>query len=354
MVRSGYGRHAVVATGSDSGDQVSVNAWNDDINDAGMLGFTASTKTISAGAITPVDTVTVVAAESGTADNLDFITYSETNANDIFYLFADAGDTITVRHNQSPSAGDAAIITTSAANVTLSETIPLVLQRRGTTLYQIIENSISSVTAGSTTTFTNKTINAASNTITVTASDVSDFDTEVANNTAVTANTAKVTNATHTGDVTGSTALTIAAGAVDDAMLSGSITPSKVTGTAAILGANTFTADQDIGGFDVDNVQNVIHDFSTTTTGVDFTADEFQDITISANTTFTGSNYAIGKSKTIVITTDSTLRTLTFPSGWTFIGAKPTEQAASKIGVLTLTCRTGAESGVIASYGVQE
>lgn len=42
-----------------------------------------------------------------------------------------------------------------------------------------------------------------------TASDITDFDTEVANNTAVAANTAKVSNATHTGDATGSTALTV-------------------------------------------------------------------------------------------------------------------------------------------------
>jgi hypothetical protein len=42
-----------------------------------------------------------------------------------------------------------------------------------------------------------------------TASQITDFDTEVANNSAVTANTAKVTNATHTGDVTGSTSLTV-------------------------------------------------------------------------------------------------------------------------------------------------
>ncbi len=78
--------------------------------------------------------------------------------------------------------------------------------------------------------------------ISITASQVSDFDAEVSNNSSVTANTAKVsydaaaqaemaannakvTNATHTGDVTGSTALTIANGAVDIANLS-------ATGTA--------------------------------------------------------------------------------------------------------------------------
>ena len=53
-----------------------------------------------------------------------------------------------------------------------------------------------------------------------TASNITDFDTEVANNSAVTANTAKVTNATHTGDVTGSGELTIGAGKVTAAKLS--------------------------------------------------------------------------------------------------------------------------------------
>lgn len=50
--------------------------------------------------------------------------------------------------------------------------------------------------------------------ITLAASDITDFDTEVGNNSAVTANTAKVTNATHTGDATGDTALTLAATAI--------------------------------------------------------------------------------------------------------------------------------------------
>jgi len=62
-----------------------------------------------------------------------------------------------------------------------------------------------------------------------TATDVTDFDTEVSNNSAVAANTAKVTNATHTGDVTGATALTIANGAVDIPHLSATGTPSSAT-----------------------------------------------------------------------------------------------------------------------------
>ena len=65
-----------------------------------------------------------------------------------------------------------------------------------------------------------------------TASQVTDFDTEVANNTAVTANTAKTSNATHTGEVTGATALTIANDAV---------TAAKLADTAVTAGSYTAT-----------------------------------------------------------------------------------------------------------------
>ena len=119
------------------------------------------------------------------------------------------------------------------------------------------------------------------------------------------------------------------------------------------LGTNTFTATQDMGGNNIDNIQNLIHDTSITTTALDFSGDQLQTISISANTTFTTSNIAIGKSKTIKITTDSTLRTLTFPA-WKFVGAKPTEQAGSKIGILTITSFGSTDSDIIAGYAVEE
>lgn len=67
----------------------------------------------------------------------------------------------------------------------------------------------------------------------ITASQVTDFDTEVSNNTDVTTNTAKVSNATHTGDVTGSVALTIADDAVTYAKM------QNVSGTNRLLGRDT-------------------------------------------------------------------------------------------------------------------
>jgi hypothetical protein len=122
--------------------------------------------------------------------------------------------------------------------------------------------------------------------------------------------------------------------------------------TAGLV-ANTFTGNQDIGGNNVDNIQNLIHDISTTTTTLDFSGDQLQTISISANTTFTTSNRATGKSKTIKITTDGTERTLTFPS-WKFVGSKPTSQVASKIGILTVTSFGTADTDITASYAVEE
>ena len=237
------------------------------------------------------------------------------------------------------------------------------------------------------------------------ASTISDFDTEVSNNSAVAANTAKVTNATHTGDVTGSTSLTIASG-VDatkiadgsvtstefqyintlssnaqsqingksatagngslvtvGALNSGSITSgfgainngsSGITTTGTLKGGGSSSVALDASNKNIDNIRSLIYDTSVSGTSVDFSVEQLQTISISASTTFTTANRTTGKSKTIKITTDGSTRTLTFPSGWKFVGTKPTEQAASKIGILTCTCFGTADTDIVAAYAVEE
>ena len=128
--------------------------------------------------------------------------------------------------------------------------------------------------------------------------------------------------------------------------------------TKAPLANPTFTgtvttAAVDVAGNNIDNIQNLIHDISTTTTTLDFSGDQLQTISISAPTTFTTSNLAAGKSKTIKITTDGTLRTLTFPA-WKFVGSKPADQAASKVGILTLTSFGTTDADCVAAYAVEE
>lgn len=150
----------------------------------------------------------------------------------------------------------------------------ITLTGSGSNTYTYPSTTDTLVGRDSTDTLTNKTINTSSNTITVNASDVSDFDTEVSNNSSVSANTSKATNvstnlsagprtattmdvdssdgtdatlveadttnagilgsdkwdeivanslkvsnANHTGDVTGSTSLTIGVDKVKDTMI---------------------------------------------------------------------------------------------------------------------------------------
>ena len=136
MARQGWGRHSTVATGSDSGDQVSVNAWNADINKAGMLGFTAQTATItiSTGNLAITDSVCVAAAETGTTDTIDTISITDTSEYDLLYLFADTGDDIELENTSNPSV-DGQIRTISNANETLSSTTPTILIRKGNYWY---------------------------------------------------------------------------------------------------------------------------------------------------------------------------------------------------------------------------
>lgn len=69
--------------------------------------------------------------------------------------------------------------------------------------------------------------------------------------------------------------------------------------------------------------------------------------------TFTASNYRAGATKTLFVTSDSSIRNLTFPSGWVWVSPKPSTIAASKTGVLTVTSLGTAEANAVASWAVQ-
>jgi hypothetical protein len=70
--------------------------------------------------------------------------------------------------------------------------------------------------------------------ISITASQVSDFQSSVTNNAAVLLNTAKVSNATHTGDVTGSGVLTIA----NKVTMTGTA-PVSITGSPSVIASGS-------------------------------------------------------------------------------------------------------------------
>lgn len=138
-----------------------------------------------------------------------------------------------------------------------------------------------------------------------------------------------------------------------DAAGGGNLTNTALTSGvfAAITGVGIQTQALDLGGFDVDNIQNLIYDISTSGIDIDFLEDTLQTISIAADTTFTTANIVAGKSKTLKITTDGTLRTLDFPA-WDWVSDIPTDQAANKNGYLTLTAYGVTDASIVAAYQV--
>ncbi len=140
MARKALYKHATqVDTSSypdDGSSPVGSNEWNADPDAQGMLGFTPATATItiSSGVATVTDSISVIASESGTSDDLDKLAITNTSQYDLVYLFADTGDTITLKNTSSPSA-DGQIKTVSNSDETLSTTSPTILIRKGNYWY---------------------------------------------------------------------------------------------------------------------------------------------------------------------------------------------------------------------------
>lgn len=90
------------------------------------------------------------------------------------------------------------------------------------------------------------------------------------------------------------------------------------------------------------------------TTDIDLDGNGFQTVTLTGNITFTTSNRAAGRCKTIRIVGDSSSRTLTWPAGWTWIGAAaPSALAANKDAILTITAFGTADTDIVAAYAVE-
>jgi len=76
----------------------------------------------------------------------------------------------------------------------------------------------------------------------------------------------------------------------------------------------------------------------------------FRTVAVTGNLTFTGSGYQAGRMFSVRLVCDSTARNLTFPTGWVFLGLKPSAMTASRTGVLSLFSYGSAEADVVAAY----
>ena len=138
MARIEYGRHKVVVTGSDdAGKQVSKDAWNDDNEQLGVMGFdTLSEVLISSGVLSPAlsPSAIIVGAESGTADDLDTITATDYQANDIIMLKSTSGDNINILNETGN------IKTRNRLTIRLTGNVSIYFQYDGTDWREIKQN----------------------------------------------------------------------------------------------------------------------------------------------------------------------------------------------------------------------
>ena len=129
MVNQVWGRHVKVVTGGqDTSKQVSQNEWNDDLNRKGLLGFSANTLA-GASSVTIPDDVSGDASSfiklSGSTSVDKFIT-TNTSEGDLLYVITTGS--VTLNNTSSPSsAGQIRLL--SNANKDLSTTVPTILMR---------------------------------------------------------------------------------------------------------------------------------------------------------------------------------------------------------------------------------
>ena len=98
MARQGWGRHTTVATGSnDATKQVSVNAWNADLDNDGVLGFTPET-IASASTVTPTNSLVKLSGST----SIDTIAITNTSEGDLLWVYTSGS--VTLNNTSSPSS----------------------------------------------------------------------------------------------------------------------------------------------------------------------------------------------------------------------------------------------------------
>ena len=129
MARTGWGRHTVVATGSnDSTKQVSVNAWNNDLDTDGIIGFAPET-VASASSVTPTNSYVKLSGST----SVDTIALANSSDGDLLYVITTGS--VTLNNTSTPSTdGDIRLLGDDDKD--LSTTTPTILIRNGVYWYE--------------------------------------------------------------------------------------------------------------------------------------------------------------------------------------------------------------------------
>jgi len=368
--RIAYGRNQnrvnATAYPDDTSVPVRTSHWNQDPHDQAILGFTKITATLDASDViyTKDDTTTFVEDNGSTyskqstlievecnasltSDIISKIDITDTNENDIVYLFkATDSDAITIT-SITPSA-NGHIKTQLSGGATLNhDGVPIMLIRRGNYWYEFGADGAAvanSFTPTSSDTLENKIINTSDNTLTVASADVTGLSTSLGLK-------SPLADPSFTGTVVLPNVPAIVTTQLD---LKAPLASPTFT-TAVTLPAT------DLDGNNIDNVQNIIYDTSAlaTATDIGFDEDQLQTSTFGASHTYTMSNMAAGLSKTIQITNSSAAdRTATFPTNIKWVGTAPTSNAytilANKTAIVTFTCFGSAITDVMGAFAAEE
>lgn len=92
--------------------------------------------------------------------------------------------------------------------------------------------------------------------------------------------------------------------------------------------------------------------FGAGNTGLNFANTEVQFLTLAGNLTLSTANLADGRRVTVYITADGSVRNLTFPAGWIWVGTMPATLAAGTTARLTLFSKGTTDATVYAEWKV--
>jgi hypothetical protein len=129
----------------------------------------------------------------------------------------------------------------------------------------------------------------------------------------------------------------------------------NITGPTGANGANGAAGAAGAAGADFAAAYATLA-YGAGTVDIDLTnVNTYRQITLTGNLILTTSNRAAARNKVVFIVGDGSIRNLTFPAGWTFVNASgmPATIAANKTAVLSIVCRDGNDSGVLAVYTEQ-
>jgi hypothetical protein len=147
--------------------------------------------------------------------------------------------------------------------------------------------------------------------------------------------------------------------------------PTGPTGADAVVGGNDSYVQYNNGGvlggdadltFDDATKELGIHNVKSQVKTIvyaaqvtpNFTDESLQTVSLTGNFELqAASNKAAGRGIAIRIVADGSIRTLTFPASWVFVGTKPADIGASKTGILSLTCFGANETDVVAAWAVE-